>query len=349
MKLIYVASMGLGPDRDSQWVEAFKMLGVHVIPFETYNPLEVKNIFREKFENRFHFGSKTRNLRRRLVDFVKKEKPDWVHFRLPLEFDLQTIYVIKNLGAYITEYYNDDPFSEKRVFGLHHLFRKSINAYDAHFVYREINVYDFFSAGAKNVYHCPPAYVPWRHNLVEDQKIFDPEEEIDAIFIGHWEDDWRTDCIDALIESGYNVCLRGGLWDKGIKGRPASVLRPVTSVFGSEYNALYKQARAGLCFFSKINRDSWTERPLEIVAVGGLLVCERTAEAERYFKDKEDAFFFSSIEELLSIMHLLKHNPQINEQVRKSSRRRLLSGKHSIIDRANMIINHVTEHRVLKT
>lgn len=339
----------MGLDRDSQWVEAFKMLGVYVIPFATYNPLEVNNKIRTKLENRFHFGSRIRSLRQRLVDVVKNEKPDWVHFRLPLEFDPQTIYIIKNLGAYVTEYYNDDPFSAKRLFGLHHLFRKSLNAYDAHFVYRGINIDDFLSAGAKNVFHCPPAYVPWRHNLVEDGKKTDSKEEIDAIFIGHWEDDWRTDCIDALITSGYNVCLKGGLWNDAIKGRPASVLGPVNSVYGSDYNALYRRARAGLCFFSKINRDSWTERPLEIVAVGGLLVCERTAEAESNFKDRGEAFFFSSIEELLSIMNLLKHNPQIAERVKKSGYRRLLIGKHSIVDRANMIVSHVTEHCALKT
>ena len=51
------------------------------------------------------------------------------------------------------------------------------------------------------------------------------------------------------------------------------------------------------------------KRALEIVAVGGLLVCERNEEAKQYFNDRQEAYFFSSIEELVAIVKELKNDP----------------------------------------
>lgn len=335
--MIYVASMSMHPDRDSQWCDAFSRQGNAVIPFPTEYQIEDKHCLIGKIEKRFHVGAWVRGMRRRLIDIVEREKPDWVHFRLPLEFDTKTIVAIKDRGAYVSEYFNDDPFSPRRVFGLHRLFLDSISSYDSHFVYRKRNIDDFLSAGAKRVLHCPPAYVPWRHRIPDDDRSYAAPDPFDAVFIGHWENDWRTDCIDALISAGYKVCVKGGMWDRAITGRPSSILGPITPVFGTEYNELYRNARAGLCFFSKINRDSWTERALEIIAVGGLLVCERTDEALSYFADREEAFFFSSIEELLFIMKLVTSDSEVNGRVRKAGYGRLMSGMHSISDRADMV------------
>jgi spore maturation protein CgeB len=159
----------------------------------------------------------------------------------------------------------------------------------------------------------------------------------DAAFIGHWENDWRVDCLEALARSGFRVILRGGMWDNAVKNRMIGKLAPITHAFGEEYGRIYANAVAGLCFFSKINNDTWTERAWEIVAVGGVLVCERTTEAASYFADREEAFFFSSIEELIAILAELKRDPARREQVRAAGYRKLIGGAHTIRDRAVQI------------
>lgn len=344
MTMIYVASMSTQPDRDSQWVKAFSDLGVEVIPFATFNPLDDRERLLSRLQNRFHIGQKKNKLRKNLIQLVREQKADWVHFRMPLEFDASTIKEIKKLGTYTTEYFNDDPFSSDSVFGLNWMFKKALKTYDAHFVYRERNIQDFLSAGAKNVFHCPPTYAPQRHHATIND--FDAEmhaENIDAAFMGHWENDQRVACIDALITEGYTMRLHGGGWNKAIENKPSSILSPVNGVYGEQYNAIYRHSKIGLCFFSKINRDTWTERPLEIIAVGGLLVCERTEEAERYFKDREEAFFFSSIEELVNITKLLVSDKELNQKTRKAGLKRLLVGKHSVEDRAILILNSIPQ------
>ena len=129
-----------------------------------------------------------------------------------------------------------------------------------------------------------------------------------------------------------------------IRNRSINVLAPITTSFGKEYNYIYSNVLAGVCFFSKINNDTWTERALEIIAVGGLLVCERTKETESYFVDREEAFFFSSINELIEILTELKNNPLKREYVCKAGHRRLLAGNHTIKDRALQIDKFVQSY-----
>jgi spore maturation protein CgeB len=279
-----------------------------------------------------------------LIKVVAREKPDWIHFRLPVEFDRRTIVELKKNGIALTQYYNDDPFSRIAPLGFHWKFRRALPAYDAHFVYRSHNVESYLKAGATHVEHCAPAYDPRRHF---PSQPLPPQGGFlaDAAFVGHWENDWRVDCLDALVRKGFDLILKGGSWDRAIRGRAVGRLAPITHAFGEEYNRIYGGVVAGLCFFSKINNDTWTRRALEIVAVGGLLVGERTDEAQSYFTDREEAFFFSSVQELIEIVAELKAHPSKREKIRAAGYRRLVAETNTIDARASQIVRYVTSIR----
>lgn len=346
MKMIYVGTLSKSPDRDSNWIEAFEKLGCEVIPFCTRQDVTVSSLV-GRICRRLNIGLSNLQLQQRLIKVAICEKPAWIHFRLPLEFDRKTIQTLKRKNIILTQYFNDDPFSNRSPLGLYWKFRHALNAYDAHFVYRAHNVRSFQKAGAIYVEHCPPTFDPRRHfpsSLPPNSSCF----LADAAFIGHWENDWRVECLDALVEYGFNVVLKGGMWDKAIKGRKIGKLSPIYHAFGPEYNHIYANVAAGLCFFSKINNDSWTERALEIIAVGGVLVCERTEEAESHFKDREEAYFFSSIRELIQIIDILKNDPENREKVRASGYQRLLQGCHTINDRADQVFKVVEKIKLEK-
>ena len=78
---------------------------------------------------------------------------------------------------------------------------------------------------------------------------------------------------------------------------------------------------------------------MEIIAVGGLLVCEKTTEAELLFKDREEAFFFSSKEELLSIVLELRNNLGLRHKVLSAGYKKLISSNSSILDRVELMYN----------
>lgn len=339
MKMIYVGSLATAPDRDSNWISAFKKIGCDVISFSTQLIVDQSSII-DRICRRLNIGYANKKMQLALLRLVESEQPVWIHFRLPIEFDRKTILKIKNKNIIVTQYFNDDPFSKKGPIGLHWKFHHALTAYDAHFVYRAHNIQSYKKAGASHVEHCPPAYVPERHYISEPNYI-SAGYLADAAFIGHWENDWRLECLEALMNQGFKVILRGGMWDSAIKGHKISALAPVLPAFGEEYNKIYSNVVAGICFFSKINNDSWTERALEIIAVGGILVCERTEEAQSYFKDREEAYFFSTISELIDIVNELKYDSVKRELVRSAGYARLLKGFNTIDDRAMQVYRYV--------
>ncbi len=345
MKMIYVGSMGV-PDRDSGWISSFEKLGWKVIPYtsevEYWGVGGLMN-FVGKVCRRLNVGPRNSQMQRRLLDLADKETPVWVHFRLPVGFDRATIVKLKNKGVVVTEYFNDDAFSRTQATGLHWKFRHALPAYDGHFVWRSRDIEIYQAHGAAYVEHSPPYYDPKRVYLQGDLTTA-PSYLADAAFIGHWEGDWRVDCLDALAGNGFSIILKGGCggWEPAIKGRRIEYLAPVLHANDDEYRKVYANVVVGVCFFSKLNNDQWTRRAFEIVALGGVLVCERTEEAQSYFKDREEAFFFSTIEELVSIVRQLKDNPDTRQRVRAAGHARLMSSEHTILKRANHVHRFVS-------
>lgn len=339
-KMIYVGSLATGPDRDSGWIREFSNLGWASITYNTNIKLS-GNAFIQKIKRRLQRSSEYIALERNLIALVDAEKPVWVHFRLPTEFSKTTILELKKRNVIVTQYCNDDAFSKKSPFGLYSKFRKALPFYDGHFVFRNRNISDYLAAGATHVEHCPPTYDPILHNL--NQRASDGSFSSDAAFVGHYENDGRLAYMEALKQAGFNIILKGGMWDHAIKNGPLASLTPLEHAFGDEYNRVYANSIAGLCFFSKINNDEWTRRAPEIIAVGGLLVCERTPEAQKRFKDRIEAFFFSDATELVEIVHFLINNPQEREKVRAAGYARLMSGGYTLTDRALQISNYVKQ------
>jgi spore maturation protein CgeB len=332
-KLVYVASLARAPDRDVGWVREFERLGWSVIQFSSYRPIASAGAL-GSICRRFNVGTLNRSMQRDLLALVERERPAWVHFRLPIEFDSGTIAKLKNFGCIVTQYYNDDPFSKKSPWGLNWKFKRALPLYDGHFVYRQHNIRSYMDAGAINVEHCPPAFDPERHRY---SRQVGADFIADAAFIGHWEDDFRVPWLEKLQLAGFRLLLRGGGWDAAITGTGLAAHAPVLLALDNEYNFCYANVIAGICFFSKINRDTWTERALEIVAVGGVLVCERTDEALQHFEDRKEAFFFSTPEELVQIVGELRSEPRLREAVREAGYLRLIRGTHTIGDRARQV------------
>ena len=333
MKMIYVGHLSKSPDRDSGWIREFSDLGWELHALSSEIKLGGPALL-QRVKRRLSIGPENRALQQNLLALCEQVRPAWIHFRLPIEFDRSTLAKLKCQGIILTQYFNDDPFSAHAPWGLYWKFRRAITCYDGHFAFRAHNVASFIQAGAHFAAHCPPTYDHSQHLSARHQdKVF----LADAAFIGHWENDGRENYLEALKKNGYSVILRGGMWDSAIKGMAIGDTFPVKHAFGKEYNDIYANVMAGICFFSKINNDSWTRRPLEIIAVGGLLVCERTQEAESYFKDRQEAFYFSSIAELLEIINTLKNDPALRERVRTAGYQKLLQTPNTIADRARQI------------
>lgn len=340
-KMIYVGSLATNPDRDSGWIREYEDLGWKVYRVDTNIKLS-GSTFIQKVKRRLQRSSEYINLERSLVALADEVDPQWIHFRLPTEFSREVLIELKKRNIILTQYCNDDAFSTKSPIYLYSKFRRAISIFDGHFVFRFRNIKDYLAAGAKHVEHCPPTYDSKTHTL--DQRAKDGSFIADAAFVGHFENDGRQKYIEGLFNAGFNIILKGGMWEPSIKNTPLEALMPIKHAFGDEYNYIYSNVIAGLCFFSKINNDEWTRRAPEIIAVGGLLVCERTSEAQLRFEDRKEAFFFSDVEELIEIIESLIKNSQLRESVRKAGYERLLREGYALSDRAQQI-NQFVENK----
>lgn len=346
--MLYIADCSKTPDRDSRWIKSFELKGINVHVISIEDLVKYSSGLKGKIERRLHIGKKIDKLRKYVLTEVYRIKPDWVHFRSPLQFDLDTISEIKKSVKLLTQYCNDDPFSPRRVKFHWHNFFKTISLFDANFVYRLNNVQEFVNIGGKNVLHLSPCYVPWQHYPPDKLNIVETEDyKSDALFIGHWENDNRVEHLDYLLTSSYNVKIFGSMWKFSRKYKNYNKLLPIKTLFGEEYNKAYSMSIAGLCFFSKLNRDKLTERVFEIPAVGGLLVCERTNEVVQYFEDRKEAFFFSNKVELRAIVDELTSNSSLREQVAKAGQLRLKNGKNSILDKVDIVLEFIVSNSLI--
>lgn len=239
----------------------------------------------------------------------------------------------------LVSYNNDDPFSPLYDRGTVHQrrlwrhFLAAIPAYDLHFVYRPLNVEEYYAAGAKRVEVLPPYFVPELHRPLP---LSDAEKErysCDCVFVGHFEPDGRDLVLLALVGAGLRVRVYGHGW-------PCRLIRAVNGqsvvcqpVYGDEYAKVIGAAKLALAFVSRINRDGYTRRHFEIPACGGVLFSERTvAVLELYQEDREIVCFGSPEEACVKALGLVA-DPVRRKAISDAGLGRVWSSGHDVVSR----------------
>jgi len=320
-------------DRDRLWVEAFAEAGMEVHEFDVLPYERPYPGFWGKIKNRFSFGTSFSLLQKTLVSTALRLRPDVIHYRMPVRAWASTVGRLRSHGFIQTCYYNDDPFSISSPWGIHFHLKKALPLFQHHFLFRRKNIADFSRMGIRNFSLLPPFF--------PDAALQRPRERLkisyDGVFIGHWENDGRQQVLESLVKKGMRIQIYGSVWDK--KATSQSPLQgPFSLLFAPDSWAKYRESLASLCFYSKMNNDQWTRRPLEIVAAGGLLVSERTPEAQSHFKENEEALYFSDAQELFQQMQRLRREPELRHRLRERGLVRLRQGRYSLRDRVQEVL-----------
>jgi spore maturation protein CgeB len=317
---------------------SFEKLGWEVRDLSTDPYVNSKNLI-NKIYRRLMIGPNFLKLWSKIIDEVKQFQPDLIYFRKPFAISPKTLKTIKTIlpGVLLFEYWNDDPFGPDRNKRWNFYIHKTIRLYDQHFIFRELNRNDFIKNGAKNVEVLLPYYSKNIH-FANDNDFIKTNFITDSIFIGHGENDARLDYFDEILTSGVSLKLAGSGFDKYASGRKFKELLPASYLKGDKYRIAIQDSLCSLCFYSKRNRDFYTTRVFEIPACGGLLVAERNDIVVDFFKDREEAFFFSSVGELIEIINYLKNNISERNRIARNGYLRVLESGHGAIDRAMQII-----------
>ena len=289
---------------------------------------------------------------RDLLRFLQAESPDLMLAWRCTHLLPATIERTNALGVVTISYNNDDPFGPKahgQVPWHHHFlwywYLKTLKYYKFNFFFRQQNLAEAKSYGARHAQVLMPYFIPW----IDRPVTLDEEETrrfaCDVTFVGHYEPDGRENYLRALVGAGLKVKLYGdSYWTRQVLGDLYDFFAPIVPAEGEDYAKALCGAKVCLAFLSKLNRDTYTSRCFEIPACGRAMLAERTDDLLKMFKEDEEACFFSSKEELVNKAKWLVENQDIREKIAQAGLRRVWADGHDVRSRAAQFIAMVSEN-----
>jgi spore maturation protein CgeB len=218
--------------------------------------------------------------------------------------------------------------------------------FNLNFLYRKINCEEAKAFRAIHSEVLLPYFLPWQDRPVQ---LTDAEKvlyETDVVFVGHYESDGREKSLRVLVAAGIRVKVWGGsYWSRSVLGEFYDNLAPIVPAEGEIYSKALCGAKICLCFLSKLNRDTYTRRCFEIPACGKVMLAERTNDLLQFFKEDEEACFFSTPEELVSKAKWLINNPDIRNSIAKAGLKRVWADGHDVGSRAKYFLSVINNSK----
>lgn len=345
MKILIVGDF-LSQIHELAFFDAFSKLGYNVSKFSTGDYFKKQNFFCQ-LQNKFLFGPIIWKINNDLISCVEAKKPDLIFIYRGNFIFVKTIQEIKNTGAIVFGYNNDDPFSEKHSFYMWRYFLKAVPYYDHIFVYRRKNIEDYEKIDYKKTSLLRSYYIAERNfpikNLPTNKYI------CDVIFAGHWENDGRDEYVKAIIDAGINFKLYGPEWQRSkyfnfLKKNLGYEIKSLKN----DYNLALNSAKIALVFLSKLNNDTYTRRNFEIPATKTFMLSEYSDDLNGLFKKGKEADYFENREEMIQKIKYYLRNEKEREKIALAGYQRLLKNNHEVLDRAEEVLRVFDEHKKLQ-
>lgn len=299
-----------------------------------------------KFQDKFIVGPIINQINRDFIRTVDECNPEVISIYRGTHIYRGALRSIKKRHPHIIfiSHNEDDPFTEGHPFWLWRNFLAAIPEYDLVLAHRIRNIQQYEKAGARNVKFLRSWYAPERSHpvvLSDENKL---QFECDVVFAGHFEDDGRVNCLEEIVRSGFKFRLfgPGKYWDPVLQ--KSDLLRhlvPVQMVWGENYNRALCGAKVALCFFSKLNRDTYTRRCFEIPATKTVLLSEYSDELASLYQEGVEADFFRSKEELTQKLRGYVESELYRVSVAQAGYNRVVSDGHDVVSRMRQVIGWV--------
>lgn len=299
-----------------------------------------------RIQNKYFFGPLVSRLNRDLIQRIEGNPPDFVFIYRGTHIYPKTLKKISIVApnAVLVGYNNDDPFSAKYPAWMWRHYIKSLPYYDLVLAYREVNIRELKACGARRVELLQSWFLPDRNRPVNIESNDMNNFDCDVVFIGHYEDDGRLAVLEDIAEQGrvLRIFGPGYEWDHILReSKQLNQHVPVNLVWGDEYNKAICGAKVALCFFSKLNRDTYTRRCFEIPAAGVALLSEYSDTMRDMFEpDIEAAYFNNTLEMVEKLDHLLSEDAA-RCRLSLSGQRRVWRDGHDIDSRVLQIVSWI--------
>lgn len=268
-----------------------------------------------------------RKLNRMIREQVRTKHYDVTWIDKGVFIEAKTLHFIKRMQSNcLVVGYSPDNMAERH--NQSQVFLESFPYYDYYVTTKSYTVDTLRRMGCKNILFVNNAYEASFHHPYQLTK-----EERERLggkvgFIGAWEEE-RCRSILYLAEHGIPVRVWGGGKWLEYKDRYTNLKIEDKGLYSEDYNKALSAFDISLCFLRKMNHDLQTTRTMEIPACGSMLMAERTVEHEHLFKDKEEAVFFSSDEELVELCQYYLTHEEERKRIAEAGRKRCLTSGYS--------------------
>jgi spore maturation protein CgeB len=333
--------------------QAYQKLGHEVFRFtwhQYFQPAPVSlpiiakfKSFWRKFQDKFIVGPILCRINFDLIKKVDECRPDLISVYRGTHITKGMLRKIKKRFPEIclVSHNEDDPFAEGHPYWLWRHFLAAIPEYDLVLAHRLRNVQQYEDVGAKNVKFLRSWYAPERTHAVTLTDVEKLKFECDVVFAGHYEDDGRIAYLEEIVRQGLKLRLfgPGKYWDPVL--RESDILQhllPIQMVWGEDYNKALCGAKVALCFFSKLNHDTYTRRCFEIPATKTVLLSEYSDELATLYQTGVEADFFKTKEELMQKLHRYFDNAPLRLSVAQAGYHRVVADGHDVVSRMKQVL-----------
>ena len=303
--------------------------------------------YAQRIQDKYVTGPALHSINQAFVARVDQVKPQMIFIYRGTHITSASLLAIKKLlpNVAIIGYNNDDPFAPSQPRYLWRHFIAAIPHYDLMLAYRHANVAEYLQAGAKKVEMLRSWYVPWRNRPVQLTETERHTFECDVVFVGHFEPDQRLDHLEEIVRQGYRLRLFGPTkyWASPLaSSKWLKYLIPVNPLSGDDYNRALCGAKVVLCFFSKLNRDTYTRRCFEIPATGSLMLSEYSEDLSLLYREGVEADYFRNRDEMMCKIKEYVKNDSRRQAVAQAGWARVQADGHDVISRMRQVM-HWTE------
>jgi spore maturation protein CgeB len=281
-------------------------------------------------------------INRRLLDAAKEVGPHIIWIEKGNMIRPSALRALRRIApdALLVSYAEDDMFlAHNRT----RAYVKGLSCYDCVFTTKAPNVgpSELPALGARRVIAVDKSYDPHVHFPVGVSEADVERYGADVGFVGTFEAA-RARSLSYLAENGIAVRVWGNGWEAWA-ARPPGLIIEDRAVVNTEHDLAYTKSlcatRINLGFLRKLNRDTQTDRTMEIPACGAFMLAERSDDHLRLFEEGHEAAFFGSDDELLEkVRYYLGHEDE-RAAIARAGRQKCLDAGYSETERMRGMID----------
>jgi len=336
VKVLFIGNLAEG-QTSLMRMEVLRELGHNISSLSTEVYWASAHVITRRLQKSLGRGGVVEKINSEFIEAVRRSRPDIIWAEKQEYFKPEVLREISGMGIKIIHYTPDPYFSLswKRT----KLLDECLPLYDCLITSKKYELEEYHKVNS-NVIYIPLGFSDSVHrpSLTNDPAVRERYAS-DVSFIGGWEPR-REEDLNALMRDvnctlkiwGYGwEFLQDGHWTprrwwamRRNAGREKFTIKvnPLLSqaiqgdgAYGGEYARALSGAKINIGFLRKICPDQHTTRTFEIPACGSLLLADRSVEHSEFFKEGEEADYFSSKEEMIDKVQFYLSNESARKRI----------------------------------